>query len=221
MFGQRRPIIGVLNNFHFKPLKTKIEPLVMYQEPGGIMVIRVNPGNIKTTQAALEESYSEIVPEIPFEYGFVDEDYDNMYRLTKYWASFYMGEDKNRYYGYDSIGNMTSMRTAITMPTTHQYEDSIHPHQLTRYIRGQDRQLSLEYDENGEIITKGEYFDGEKEGEWFYEVGDHSEIGSYVIGLRDGKWKYFYDPLFDGCVGNRYEKTGPRQGLQYREKDLP
>jgi len=80
---QRGPIIGVLKDFHFKPLQTKIEPLVMYQEPGGIMVIRVNPANMKTTLAALEESYSEIVPEIPFEYGFVDEDYDRMYRVIE------------------------------------------------------------------------------------------------------------------------------------------
>jgi putative ABC transport system permease protein len=83
MAGQQRPIIGVLKDFHFKPLQTKIEPLVMYLEPGGIMVVRVNPGNMKTTLAALEESYSEIVPEIPFEYGFVDEDYDNMYRVIE------------------------------------------------------------------------------------------------------------------------------------------
>jgi putative ABC transport system permease protein len=81
--GQPRTIIGVLKNFHFKPLDLKIEPLVMDQDPGSYMVIRVNPGNIKTTLAALEESYSEIVPEIPFEYGFVDEDYDRMYRVIE------------------------------------------------------------------------------------------------------------------------------------------
>jgi putative ABC transport system permease protein len=78
--GQQSHVIGVLNNFHFKPLQKKIEPLVMYKESGNIMVIRVNPGNIKMTMAAIEEGYGEIVPEIPFEYGFVDEDYDNMYR---------------------------------------------------------------------------------------------------------------------------------------------
>ena len=81
--GQPSPVIGVLKNFHFKPLQTKIEPLFMFFQPGGIMVIRVNPGNIKTTLSALEESYKEIVPEIPFEYGFVDEDYDNMYRVIE------------------------------------------------------------------------------------------------------------------------------------------
>jgi ABC-type antimicrobial peptide transport system permease subunit len=81
--GQQRSIIGVLKNFHYKPLQTKIGPLVMYLQPSNIMVIRVNPGNIKTTLAALEKSYKEIVPEIPFEYGFVDEDYDNLYRVIE------------------------------------------------------------------------------------------------------------------------------------------
>jgi putative ABC transport system permease protein len=81
--GQRRTIIGVLKNFHFKPLQLKIEPLVMDQDPGSYMVIRIHPGDIQTTLAALEESYSEIVPEIPFEYGFVDEDYDRMYRVIE------------------------------------------------------------------------------------------------------------------------------------------
>jgi putative ABC transport system permease protein len=89
MLGQRMTIIGVLKDFHFKPLQTKIEPLVMYLQSNRItilrnnMVIRINPGNMKTTLAALEESYSEIVPEIPFEYGFVDEAYDNMYRVIE------------------------------------------------------------------------------------------------------------------------------------------
>ena len=83
LLGQQGPVIGVLKNFHFKPLQTKIGPLAMFLQPSNIMVIRVNPGNIKTTLAALEESYKEIIPEIPFEYGFVDEDYDNLYRVIE------------------------------------------------------------------------------------------------------------------------------------------
>ena len=55
----------------------------MFFEPGGTMVIRVNPGNIQTTLAAIEDGYDDIVPEIPFEYGFVDEAYNNMYRAIE------------------------------------------------------------------------------------------------------------------------------------------
>jgi len=49
-----------------------------------------------------------------------------------------------------------------------------------------------EFDEAGNIITKGEYFDGYKMGEWFYHVGDHTEIGSFENGFKTGKWKHYY-----------------------------
>jgi antitoxin component YwqK of YwqJK toxin-antitoxin module len=41
------------------------------------------------------------------------------------------------------------------------------------------------------LLIKGEYADGEKNGIWIYTVGDHREEGNYIIGLRDGVWKYF------------------------------
>jgi antitoxin component YwqK of YwqJK toxin-antitoxin module len=37
------------------------------------------------------------------------------------------------------------------------------------------------------------YSSKEKRREWFYHVGDHSETGKYISGLRDGVWKYFYE----------------------------
>jgi antitoxin component YwqK of YwqJK toxin-antitoxin module len=60
------------------------------------------------------------------------------------------------------------------------------------YTNGREDGLFTEYDSNGKILTKGNYINGEKDGEWIYQVGDHEERGSYVIGLREGIWKYFY-----------------------------
>lgn len=51
----------------------------------------------------------------------------------------------------------------------------------------EDGQLE-EYAIDGALITKGEFFDGEKEGEWFYELNDHQEKGKYRYGLRNGLW---------------------------------
>ena len=31
-----------------------------------------------------------------------------------------------------------------------------------------------------------------KEGEWFYNVGDHTEKGTYIDGLKTGTWEYIY-----------------------------
>ncbi|MEN8155786.1 MAG: hypothetical protein ABFS10_02455 [Bacteroidota bacterium] len=68
------------------------------------------------------------------------------------------------------------------------------------YFNGREDGLFVEYDRGGTILTKGNYIDGEKNGEWLYQVGDHEERGSYVIGLREGTWKYFYE---DGTL--KYE----------------
>jgi antitoxin component YwqK of YwqJK toxin-antitoxin module len=60
------------------------------------------------------------------------------------------------------------------------------------YFNGREDGMFVEYDPGGNILTKGDYIGGEKEGEWIYQVGDHKETGSYVIGLREGIWKYYY-----------------------------
>lgn len=50
----------------------------------------------------------------------------------------------------------------------------------------------IEKTDTGSIIVKGEYIDGEEEGEWIIEVGDEKEIGSYVAGKKEGEWKHYF-----------------------------
>jgi antitoxin component YwqK of YwqJK toxin-antitoxin module len=69
------------------------------------------------------------------------------------------------------------------------------------YFNGKEDGIYSEYDEAGNIITQGGYIEGEKESEWILHVNDFDAKGSYITGLRDGKWKYFYDDgtlLFEG-----------------------
>ncbi len=49
-----------------------------------------------------------------------------------------------------------------------------------------------EYDSLGNEITRGEYYNGLREGEWFYHVGDYKEVGAYTLGAEDGVWNYYY-----------------------------
>ncbi len=51
----------------------------------------------------------------------------------------------------------------------------------------------VELSDSGKVIVKGEYVDGEEEGEWIYETGDEKEIGSYESGKREGLWKHYTD----------------------------
>lgn len=53
--------------------------------------------------------------------------------------------------------------------------------------------LMQEVSDSGTVITKGNYIEGEEDGEWFYEVNDDKVIGSYVNGKKEGVWKQYYN----------------------------
>ena len=60
------------------------------------------------------------------------------------------------------------------------------------YENGKMNGLATEYDSLGNLITKGEYLFGLKEGPWFYEINDHKEQGSYISGMKSGIWEMTY-----------------------------
>jgi uncharacterized protein len=51
---------------------------------------------------------------------------------------------------------------------------------------------SVEKDEQGNILARGKYAEGQKDGEWFYQVGDIRREGKYFDGERMGEWTYYY-----------------------------
>lgn len=55
--------------------------------------------------------------------------------------------------------------------------------------RGKEEGAFFEYDKQGNILLKGDYADGEKEGLWYYHAGDITEEGNYQAGLQEGVWK--------------------------------
>lgn len=82
-FGEKTGIvIGVVKDFHFLSLKKKIEPLVLQLQPQFIeyMLVRLQPGNISATIEDLESTWSRVVPEFPFEYRFINDEFDALYR---------------------------------------------------------------------------------------------------------------------------------------------
>lgn len=81
MWGNDGPILGVVEDFHFKPIRQPIEPLVMrYEEVGDFVVLRTNPGQTEETIGVLEQMCKEVAPTYPFEFGFVDDDLDRLYQ---------------------------------------------------------------------------------------------------------------------------------------------
>lgn len=49
-----------------------------------------------------------------------------------------------------------------------------------------------EFDSLGNEIARGDYYNGNREGDWFYHVNDYKEVGAYTIGFMDGVWKSYY-----------------------------
>jgi len=78
-------IIGVVKDFHFKPIQTKIEPLVMMMEPEQYfaMMMRMRPENITATVEFIERTHKQFNADTPFYFNFLDQDYDNLYRTEQ------------------------------------------------------------------------------------------------------------------------------------------
>jgi hypothetical protein len=75
-------IVGVVKDFHFASLHQKIEPLVIYYEPWLFfeLSIRTAPGKAQDAIAALEKVWKQYNPDVTFDYTFLDETFDRIYK---------------------------------------------------------------------------------------------------------------------------------------------
>lgn len=75
-------VIGVVKDYHFYSLRQKIEPLIMFV--GGrrlfYIVIKINTANIQSTLDYIEKTWNNYLPNHPFDYAFLDEYFDRMYK---------------------------------------------------------------------------------------------------------------------------------------------
>src|SRR5690606_34282092 len=82
--GQTGTIAGVFSDFNFESLHQRIIPLVLFQSPTqsadnyGNISVKAS-GNITVALAEIETTWKKFLPEIPFEYRFLDDRYANLY----------------------------------------------------------------------------------------------------------------------------------------------
>jgi putative ABC transport system permease protein len=78
-------IIGVMKNFHYQTLKNKIEPLAIAVDTEDLnyMIVRIPPEQVSTSLGFIENTWKRVIPTYPFEYRFMDERYDMMYRTEQ------------------------------------------------------------------------------------------------------------------------------------------
>ena len=89
MNGRNGEIIGVVEDFHATSLHRKISPLVIFAEADyyNTLFIRVKGDRLQQTIRELQVQWQELVPNQPFTFTFMDDEYaalyDNEVRLGK------------------------------------------------------------------------------------------------------------------------------------------
>lgn len=75
-------VIGVVKDFHFAGIHQPVEPLLINPlgtNPGFTLVARIQPSRIPEAIAEAGAAWSEVYPDYPFEYSFLDQEFDQMY----------------------------------------------------------------------------------------------------------------------------------------------
>ncbi len=75
-------IIGVVKNYHFRSLKQEIEPLILILNPQQCWALftRMRSENVPQAIGHMEKVWGQFAPGFPFDYRFMDEAVDNLYR---------------------------------------------------------------------------------------------------------------------------------------------
>ncbi|MGN7821988.1 ABC transporter permease [Chitinophaga sp. 22536] len=80
--GRVGTVKGVIRDFHFATMKSKIEPVVIFPEYDWFHEIYVKTGGSDKRQviASIEALWKEKLPAVPFDYHFLDDDFNRMYQ---------------------------------------------------------------------------------------------------------------------------------------------
>jgi putative ABC transport system permease protein len=75
------PVVGVVKDFNFTSLHDPIGPMLIFlgRNYSRDYMIRINGNNTKQTLAGLETVWKQRIPERPFNYHFLDDDYNKLY----------------------------------------------------------------------------------------------------------------------------------------------
>ena len=86
-------VVGVVKDFNQKSLYNPIAPLLFFYGPNSnVIQLKINSGDMKSAIAKVETTWKKYFPQLPFEYKFLDEDFNSQYaadqKRGKIFASF-------------------------------------------------------------------------------------------------------------------------------------
>ena len=79
--GNYGPVVGVVKDFNFSSLHDPIGPLVIFlgRDFSRDFMMRINGNDMQSTLDRLEAVWKQRVPDRPFNYHFLDDDYNKLY----------------------------------------------------------------------------------------------------------------------------------------------
>ncbi len=81
-------IVGVVADYHFQPMQHAIEPAALFTGstlPFKYLYVRARPGAAAAAVRAVESAWQAALPDRPFTYYFLDEDFERLYRSEEQW----------------------------------------------------------------------------------------------------------------------------------------
>ena len=81
-FGAVGPIVGVMKNYHYKPVDSPLEPMAVVVSPEavGFAIVRLAGGDVPAALKQVEAAWKKVNPRLPFDFRFFDDDYDQSYQ---------------------------------------------------------------------------------------------------------------------------------------------
>ncbi|HTE10135.1 MAG TPA: ABC transporter permease, partial [Chitinophagaceae bacterium] len=77
----RRRVVGVIEDFNFLSLKENMDALVISpSQDRRVALVKLKPGNVPSSLAAIKQEYNKVAPVYPFEYSFLDQKFDELYK---------------------------------------------------------------------------------------------------------------------------------------------
>ena len=83
IFSKDKPgeVIGICNNFHYRSLHHEIGPtVIILSEYGQQVSLKIQSNDLTGTIKTANQIYKDIFPKSPFEYYFLDQEFDKLYK---------------------------------------------------------------------------------------------------------------------------------------------
>ncbi|HYC87350.1 MAG TPA: FtsX-like permease family protein, partial [Chryseosolibacter sp.] len=78
--GRRGEIVGVIRDFHYASLHSPIGPLVLFNQIDyNHMFVKISSSDMPQVVLQLKQICGKVIPQRPFEYEFLDQQYDQLY----------------------------------------------------------------------------------------------------------------------------------------------